>query len=158
TRWLKSTSRSRPPSSARLCRPTRLHACSSRASGRQRSCPPSRCACPHTSATSTSTITTSETTMTSEAITDALTELGIRGLAADLDAFIARAKKERWSASELVEKLVEVERADRARRSLERRSTRSRVGAFKPLTDFDWSWFRSVDRDAIDRIMKLGFV
>lgn len=96
--------------------------------------------------------------MTSEAITDALTELGIRGLAADLDAFIACAKKERWSASELVEKLVEVERADRARRSLERRSTRSRVGAFKPLTDFDWSWFRSVDRDAIDRIMKLGFV
>lgn len=96
--------------------------------------------------------------MTSEPIADALTDLGFRGLAADLEAFIARAKKERWSTTELIEQLVEVERVDRARRSLERRATRSKVGAFKPLTDFDWGWFRSVDRDAIDRVMKLDFV
>lgn len=96
--------------------------------------------------------------MTSEPIADALTDLGIRGLAADLDSFVARARKERWSTTELIEQLVTIERADRARRSLERRTARSRVGAFKPLADFDWSWFRSVDRDAIDRVMKLDFV
>ena len=87
-----------------------------------------------------------------------LNELGIRGLSADLDAFVAQANKERWNIEETLEHLVDVERADRARRSLERRTARSRIGHFKPLADFDWSWFRDVDRDAIDRLMKLGFV
>ncbi len=99
--------------------------------------------------------------MTSEPsaeLAGALGHLGIRGLAADLDDFVAQAKKERWSPVEQIERLVEVERMDRARRSLERRTARSRIGSFKPLADFDWSWFRSVDRDAIDRVMKLGFV
>jgi DNA replication protein DnaC len=96
--------------------------------------------------------------MTSDATIEALNDLGIRGLAAELDAFVARAGKERWSTTELIEHFIDIERTDRARRSLERRTARSRVGAFKPLADFDWSWFRSVDRDALDRVMKLDFV
>ncbi len=87
-----------------------------------------------------------------------LNDLGIRGVADELTALLAQAKKERWSHDELLEHLVDVERVDRARRSLERRTARSRIGDFKPLVDFDWDWFREVDRDLVDRVMKMRVV
>lgn len=87
-----------------------------------------------------------------------LEELTLRGVAEDIDAFLALGRKQRWSPIECLQHLVNVERADRSRRSLERRTTRSRVGDFKPLADFDWPWFRRVDRAMIDRAMKLDFV
>lgn len=35
---------------------------------------------------------------------------------------------------------------------------RSRIGEFKPLSDFDWSWYQEIDRDAIDGAMKGDYV
>ena len=95
--------------------------------------------------------------MTSDITTD-LANLGLRGLAEGLDDFLARATTDRLSPLQLVEALVALECADRARRSLLRRQSRSKIGSFKPMCDFDWAWPRAIDRDGVDRALKVGFV
>lgn len=95
--------------------------------------------------------------MTSD-ITTQLADLALRGLAEGLDDFLARATKERWSPMQIIEALVHLECADRAQRSLLRRQSRAKIGSFKPMCDFDWSWPKSIDRDGVERALKLGFV
>lgn len=55
-------------------------------------------------------------------------------------------------------RLLDIEEADRARRSLERRLQNARLGSFKPMTDFDWRWPKKLDRDLVDEIFTLAFV
>lgn len=50
------------------------------------------------------------------------------------------------------------ESALRARKSLERRLSRSRIGSFKPIADFDWSWPSKIDRALIERALLLDFI
>lgn len=54
--------------------------------------------------------------------------------------------------------LIDGEEVERSRRSLERRIRTSKVGRFKPLADFDWSWPKKIDRPLIEELMQLGFV
>jgi DNA replication protein DnaC len=54
--------------------------------------------------------------------------------------------------------LLDWEETERARRSLERRVRLARIGAFKPLTDFDWAWPSKCDRTAIEELMSLEFL
>ncbi|ACY15455.1 IS21-like element helper ATPase IstB [Haliangium ochraceum] len=54
--------------------------------------------------------------------------------------------------------LAAIEEAERQRRSLERRLRDARIGAFKPLADFDWSWPRSIDRQVIEELATLAFL
>lgn len=89
---------------------------------------------------------------------DKLDKLGLRGLAAQLDDLLARATKKRLGPMETVELIAETEQHDRARRSLERRKDRSRIGAFKPIADFDWNWPTSIDRDAVESALRLDFI
>jgi DNA replication protein DnaC len=53
---------------------------------------------------------------------------------------------------------VETEQQERTRRSLERRLARSRIGRFTPMTEFDWSWPKHVDRPAIEAALRLDFL
>ena len=48
--------------------------------------------------------------------------------------------------------------AKRKRRSLERRLTNARIGAFKPIADFDWTWPKRIDRPLIEELFSLAFV
>jgi len=57
-----------------------------------------------------------------------------------------------------VSQLVEWEEAERTRRSLERRLKDARIGRFKPLADFDWTWPTRCDRGAIEGLMSLEFI
>lgn len=57
-----------------------------------------------------------------------------------------------------VERLCELEELERRRRSLERRLKFARIGAFKPMTDFDWTWPTKINREAIDELFTLAFV
>jgi DNA replication protein DnaC len=50
------------------------------------------------------------------------------------------------------------EESERDRRSLERRIHGARLGAFKSLADFDWSWPQKIDRDQIEDLMQLSFL
>ncbi|MFQ5927195.1 MAG: IS21-like element helper ATPase IstB [Terriglobia bacterium] len=87
-----------------------------------------------------------------------LAQIGLRTLSENLDDFLARATKARWSPRVLLEELARMEEADRARRSLERRLRYSRIGRFKPLADFDWNWPKKIDREIIERALTLDFI
>ena len=67
----------------------------------------------------------------------------------------------RWRSTLLNEpwlvRVIEIEDAERARRSLKRRLDNSRLGAFKPIADFDWTWPEQCDRSAIEELFSLGF-
>jgi len=55
-------------------------------------------------------------------------------------------------------RLLELEEQERGRRSLERRIRNAKLGRFKPMADFEWSWPDSIDRELIDELFGLDFV
>jgi DNA replication protein DnaC len=57
-----------------------------------------------------------------------------------------------------IEPLIQWEEQERARRGLERRLKSARLGRFKPLADFDWSWPGQCDREAVNDLMQLNFL
>jgi DNA replication protein DnaC len=87
-----------------------------------------------------------------------MSSLGLRHVAAHLDDILALATKKRMSPVQLLEHLYQLEANDRSCRSLERRLARSRIGRFKPMADFDWSWPTKIDRPAVEATLGLGFV
>ena len=108
---------------------------------------------------SATTATTSPATRTTPAdLAEALREIGLRNFDDSLDDFIARATTARWSVVQILEQIVTAERTERARRSVERHLGRTHLGRFKPMCDFDWSWPRGIDREAVERILTLGFI
>jgi len=91
-------------------------------------------------------------------LADRLRTIGLRHAAANLDDLVALATKRRHGVIEILEHIAELENADRSRRSLERRLLRSRIGRFKPIADFDWSWPGRIDRAAVEAALRLDFV
>ena len=75
--------------------------------------------------------------------------LGLFGLLASWNEIAA----EPW-----IERLVTLEEQERKRRSLERRLKTARIGNFKPIADFDWTWPKRVDREALEDLFSLRFV
>lgn len=57
-----------------------------------------------------------------------------------------------------VAELCAYEEHERQRRSLERRLRCARIGAFKAMADFDWSWPKKIDKDTALDLLSLGFV
>lgn len=57
-----------------------------------------------------------------------------------------------------VAQLVDWEETERGRRGLERRLRQARLGAFKPLEDFDWTWPKKIDRAQIDDLFRLEWL
>lgn len=99
-----------------------------------------------------------QTTTPSHSLSAQLQHIGLRALPAQLDDFLARAAKARWSPHQMLEQLAQVEIAERSRRSLERRLRRSGIKTFKPIADFDWSWPLKIERDVIERALTLDFL
>jgi len=87
-----------------------------------------------------------------------LQQIGLRAVPTELDDFIARATKGRWSPSMLLEQLAQAEAEDRSRRSLERRLRVSGIKSFKPMVDYEWSWPSKIERDIIERALTLDFL
>lgn len=87
-----------------------------------------------------------------------LVSLGLHRTSAELDDLVARATKGRLSPTQLLEHIVQLESDERARRSLERRTLRSRLGRFKPMADFDWSWPKSIDKPLVESLLRLDFL
>lgn len=57
-----------------------------------------------------------------------------------------------------LEQLLIWEGDERFGRSLQRRLTSAKLGAFKLLSDFDWQWPKKCDREAIDECLELDFI
>src|ERR1051325_6368225 len=87
-----------------------------------------------------------------------LQQIGLRSLPAQLDDFLARGAKSRWSPHQILEQLAQEEIAERSRRSLERRLRLSGIKRFKPMADFEWSWPAKIERDVIERALTLDFL
>ena len=87
-----------------------------------------------------------------------LKKLGFRVLPNQLEDFLGRAKKGRWSTRAALAEMARLEEIERSRRSLERRLGNARIGRFKPLVDFDWDWPKKIDRPLIERALTLDFV
>ena len=91
-------------------------------------------------------------------LADQLATLGLRATAAQLNDLIARATQHRWSPTQLLEHVVQHEGDERARRGLERRLARARLGRFNPMADFDWAWPTKLDRAAVEAALRLDFL
>jgi DNA replication protein DnaC len=82
-----------------------------------------------------------------------LRALHLVSTADELDDFLARASKARWSHRVVLEELARQELASRERRSLERRLFEAKLGRFKPIDAFDWNWPKSIDRPMLERAL-----
>ncbi len=87
--------------------------------------------------------------MTNEDYRERLAELGLWGLLLHFGEIVDKP----W-----LPWLLEVEEAERQRRSLERRTRNAKLGRFKALVDFDWGWPEKVDRKAIEELTSLRFI
>jgi DNA replication protein DnaC len=87
-----------------------------------------------------------------------LVGLGLHWAGAQLDDVVALAAKHRWGAVELLGYVAEQESKERARRSMERRHARSKLGRFSSMADFDWAWPTRMDRTAVESALKLDFL
>ena len=74
--------------------------------------------------------------------------IGLIGLAARLD----EVRNEPW-----LERVITIETEERQRRGFDSRFKNSKLGRFKPMADYDWSWPRAIDRLAIDELFLLRF-
>jgi DNA replication protein DnaC len=54
--------------------------------------------------------------------------------------------------------LLEEEEAERARRSMDRRIKEAKLGPFKPMSEFDWTWPTKIDRELVDELFTLNFL
>jgi DNA replication protein DnaC len=101
---------------------------------------------------------TLKTTTPATSLVAQLQHLGLRALPDQLDDFLARAAKDRWSPYQILEQLAQAEIAERSRRSLERRLRLSGIKRFKPMADFDWTWPTKIERELIERALTLDFL
>jgi DNA replication protein DnaC len=84
-----------------------------------------------------------------DALRDRARRLGFYGLLANWTTVA----QEDW-----LPRILDYEEAERHRRSLEKRLKQARLGAFKPMADFDWQWPTKIDRRAIEELFSFEFV
>jgi DNA replication protein DnaC len=84
--------------------------------------------------------------------------LRLHHLAQNLSDFIARMTKARQGPREIIAELARLELADRHARSIARRLKEAKIGRFKPMAEFDWTWPREIDKDAVERLLGLDFM
>lgn len=91
-------------------------------------------------------------------LSDQLRQLGLVHTADEVNDFVARATQKRWSPVVQLEHLVQAELAARLRHRVERRLRDARLGRFKAVADFEWSWPTQIHRPTVDRVFTLDFV
>src|SRR5947208_1179222 len=90
-------------------------------------------------------------------LSDHLSQLGLTQTAADLNDLIARATQKRWTPAVLLETVVRAELDARARQRVERRLKEARIGRFKAMADFEWTWPKQIHRPSVERVLTLDF-
>lgn len=75
--------------------------------------------------------------------------LGFHGMAAHWEEYA----NESW-----LDKLFKQEEEEKALRSFTRRVRDAKIGEFKPLSEFDWTWPEEVDRELIEELFTFKFL
>jgi DNA replication protein DnaC len=76
-------------------------------------------------------------------------QLGLYGLLSRWEAV----RQEPWLPD-----LIRIEEEERVSRSLERRIRHAKLGTFKPMADFDWSWPEDLERQEVEELFEFKFV
>lgn len=63
-----------------------------------------------------------------------------------------------YEQADWLPQLVADEERERDRRSFERRIREARIGYFKPMSEFDWSWPKEIDREQVEELFTLKFL
>ncbi len=87
-----------------------------------------------------------------------LRRIGLLATAEGLDDLLARATKQKWSPRQFLEEIARMELSEKAARNLQRRLGAASLGRFKTIADFDWSWPTKIDRELIERALRLEFI
>lgn len=87
-----------------------------------------------------------------------LRTLGIRATADALRAFLKHAVHGRLGPVETLEQLAAIERRERERKNLERRTRSAHLDAVAPIDRFEWSHPRKIDRALVETLLRLDFV
>jgi len=93
--------------------------------------------------------TTKISKLSDEQMQERLKALGLYGVLGRYDELSG----ESW-----LQQLVAIEEEERHKRGLARRIRDSRIGPFKALADYDWTWPHKVDRAAIEDLFTLKFI
>lgn len=75
--------------------------------------------------------------------------LGLNGMIANWSKF---------ESQEWLSELIEIEEKEKDRRGIERRNREARIGHFKPISQFDWTWPTKVQREQIEDLFTLSFL
>ncbi len=97
-------------------------------------------------------------TISNERIGSDLSRLRLNYLATHLDDFIARATKKRLSAMQIIEQVAELELAEARKRLVDSRLKAAKLGRFRPMADYEWSWPKNIPRQTLDQLFTLAFV
>jgi DNA replication protein DnaC len=95
------------------------------------------------------TTTVATTSLPLEALKQRLRKLNLYGLLAHVDEIAT----EPWLA-----RVLQIEESERLQRSFKRRLDNARLGAFKPMADFDYHWPRELDRTLLEDLFTFGFL
>ena len=87
-----------------------------------------------------------------------LRNVGLRASEDAIHGLLKHAHTTKMSPTVLLEKLVDIEVRERDARNLASRSRAATLGRFKPMSEFDWSHPRAIDRDLIEQVMALHFI
>jgi DNA replication protein DnaC len=78
-----------------------------------------------------------------------LRQLGLWGLAANFDEVC----NQPW-----LNTVIQMQETEKQRRGLQRRIKDARLGKFKSMADFDWTWAKKLDRELLEDLLQLGFI
>jgi DNA replication protein DnaC len=87
--------------------------------------------------------------MSDDALATTLKRLRLFGLLARIDEI----RHKPW-----LQEVLAIELEEKTRRSLAHRRHIAGIGAFKPVSNFDWKWPRKIDRPLVDELFTLGFL
>jgi DNA replication protein DnaC len=87
-----------------------------------------------------------------------LLRLRLTHTAAHLSDFIAQAASRRLGSREVLAEMCRLEAEYQNHQRTERRLKEAKIGRFKPLQDFDWTWPRQIDREGVHRALQLDFL
>jgi DNA replication protein DnaC len=99
-----------------------------------------------------------QSTMMSSDLPLELRQLGLHVTAKGLDDLLARAIKQKFSHRQFLEEIARMELSEKTARNLQRRLSSARLGRFKPMIEFDWAWPKKIDRELIERALRLEFI
>ena len=74
------------------------------------------------------------------------------------DHLIKNWESESTSPGDILQKLTELELVEKSRRSTDRRLRSAKLGTFKQMANFDWSWPEGINHNQVEKILKLDFM